>query len=106
MPPKTNMTDSMFGPNSDHAVALAAAHAGGIVAKSFFRSDFGVREKKPGDPVTEADEAARAKEAEVAQLSLEVAALRSDNTRATTSEARIRVHPSPSNSAELHPAPA
>ena len=48
----------MFGPNSDHAVALAAAHAGGIVAKSFFRTDFGVREKKPGDPVTDADEAA------------------------------------------------
>ena len=58
MPPETTMTDSMFGPKSDHAVALAAAHAGGIVAKSFFRSDFGVREKKPGDPVTEADEAA------------------------------------------------
>ena len=57
MSPKTTMT-SLFGPNSDHAVALAAAHAGGIVAKSFFRTDFGVREKNPGDPVTEADEAA------------------------------------------------
>ena len=44
-----------FGLESDLALALDAARAGGIVAKSFFRGDFEVREKKPGDPVSDAD---------------------------------------------------
>ena len=39
----------------DHALALNAARAGGIVAKSFFRGHFEVHEKKPGDPVSDAD---------------------------------------------------
>ena len=51
----TAMTTPRFGLESDLAVALDAARAGGIVAKSFFRGDFEVREKKPGDPVSDAD---------------------------------------------------
>ena len=41
----------------DHALLCAAVRDAGAVALDFFRGDFAVREKKPGDPVTDADHA-------------------------------------------------
>ncbi len=40
---------------ADHALLCAAARAGGAIAKSHFGRPLEVREKKPGDPVSEAD---------------------------------------------------
>ena len=42
----------------DHALLVAAVRAAGAVALDYFRRGFEVREKKPGDPVTDADLAA------------------------------------------------
>ena len=40
---------------TDHALLVAAVRAAGALALDYFRRGFEVREKKPGDPVTDAD---------------------------------------------------
>jgi myo-inositol-1(or 4)-monophosphatase len=47
--------DTAAALESDHALLCAAARAGGAIAKRYFGGPFDVREKSPGDPVTEAD---------------------------------------------------
>ena len=39
----------------DHALLCAATRAGGAIAKDFFGGPLEVRDKTPGDPVSEAD---------------------------------------------------